>query len=78
MSDATSQIILSDEMIYTDTTSSATESSEDVFNISEVLSANDNSLNLGLSLDQMNAQIDKAMMSILVIALIIITISTLT
>ncbi|MCD4713731.1 MAG: methyl-accepting chemotaxis protein [Clostridiales bacterium] len=94
MSDATGQLLLSDEMIYTDTTSSATESSEattdsegealylkvseDVFNITEPLSNNDNSLNIGLSLDQMNEQIDKAMMSILIIALIIITISTLT
>lgn len=94
MSDATGQILLSDEMVYTDTTSSATESSEpasnsegeaiylkisnDVFNITEPLSKNDNSLNIGLSLDQMNNQIQKAMMSILVIALIIITISTLT
>lgn len=94
MSDATGQLLLSDEMIYTDTTSSATESSEavsgsdgealylkvskDVFNITEPLSSSENSLNLGLSLDQMNAQIDKAMMSILVIAMIIIAISTFT
>ncbi|MBE0451953.1 MAG: hypothetical protein IBX70_14090 [Clostridia bacterium] len=94
MSDTSGQILLSDEMVYTDTTSSATESAEstsendgealylkisnDVFNITEPLSTNDNSLNLGLSLDQMNIQIDKAMMSILIIALIIITISTLT
>ncbi len=94
MSDSTGQILLSDEIVYTDTTSSATESTEptpendgealylkisnDVFNITEPLSTNDNSLNLGLSLDQMNIQIDKAMMSILIIALIIITISTLT
>lgn len=86
LSDGTGTLMVSDAAVYSDTNTSASETTENVsssdgeallvqvddnvFNISEKLSNNESELNLGLSLIDMHAQIRKAIQTIITIGVI--------
>lgn len=86
LSDESGVLMVSDSAVYSDTDTSASETTEsvsssdgevllvqvneNVFNISEKLSNNQNELNLGLSLVDMQLQIKKAIQTIIVIGVI--------
>lgn len=86
LSDGAGILMVSDSAVYSDTDTSATETTENVssgdgevllvqvdenvFNISEKLSNNENELNLGLSLIEMQSQIKKAIQTIILIGVV--------
>lgn len=98
LSDPTGKLIVSDESVIVDGTSSASGTgtdtqkvseeeaakaedlnklvAENVFNISEPLTSGGSVLNIGLSLDQMHQQVEKALGKILLFGFIILILAT--
>lgn len=89
VSNAQMEILVSDAGIYSDADSSATEVEEsvdgdalvvevskEVINISGSMNNGDRFLNIGLSLDQMHVQIQKAMTQLLIASLVLLSFAT--